>query len=126
MFLIPAEFQDVPLRDPYVLQNHPRRMRKILRLAATQFRRKVFDDIIKLGVRAPTCNQISKILPQMPIVVFGHGVSVAPAVGTTHVGTASGCPGRTKANEIGERDSSHRLYQAGAARQPRDGLIGRY
>ena len=47
-------------------------------LAATQFRRKIFDDILKFGVRPTAGNQVSQILAQVLLVIFRHEASATP------------------------------------------------
>ena len=53
VFRVPAEIEDVPLRDTHVFEQHPRRMRQALRNFASILCREVFYHLIKCGVRVP-------------------------------------------------------------------------
>ncbi len=72
MLLIAAELQDVPLRQPQMLQQHPRRMRELRRLLATQLHRQAFDNIFKLGMRSSTRKELVQMFAQHLLVIFGH------------------------------------------------------
>ena len=58
MIRIAAEFQYVPLRDPHVLKNLPRRVRDMLYLSINQLDGKVCDHAFKVDVRAAAAQQV--------------------------------------------------------------------
>ena len=62
MLAVATEFQDVPLRDAHVLQQHPWRVRDARRFAAAQLRWNASDGQVELNVGTPTSEQINQVL----------------------------------------------------------------
>jgi len=76
MFRIAAEFEDVPLGDAKVLEDHPGRMREVIWLLAAQVGWKIFDRVIKSGVSVSAGEESDEIFAERLVRVWGHGFSV--------------------------------------------------
>src|SRR5450755_2663057 len=64
MLAVPAEFENVPLRQAQVLQQHPRRMRKFRGLRTAQLGGQILYNILKLGVGSSTREKVEKMFTQ--------------------------------------------------------------
>src|SRR5208282_2598383 len=78
VFRVAAEFQNVPLRDAQVFQQHPERVGQAGRLLSKQFVRNVGDYFFELGVGATSIEQVNHMLAQhlvfiLIFAVFFHG-----------------------------------------------------
>src|SRR5579863_6835966 len=67
---VAAELENIPQSDAQVFEEHPGRVRKILRLGAAQLCRKVFDRVVEFDVSVATGEKVEKMLPQR--LVVGH------------------------------------------------------
>src|SRR5579862_9675864 len=74
MFGIAAEFEDVPLREAHVLDEHPDGMGEVGRFLAAECGRQVSDGVAEFGVRSAAGDEIGEIFAQMLITVGGHEV----------------------------------------------------
>src|SRR5579864_7155415 len=71
MVWIPAEFQDVPLRDPRMLQQLPARVRQSRSKRTALVRRKFLQRIHELHVRRSALQQIHQMLAQRSVAACG-------------------------------------------------------
>src|SRR5215831_5843837 len=70
--LVAAEFEDVPLRDAQVLEEHPGGVREVGGLGAVEFGPEVFDGVFKCGVGVATFQEFEEMFAQGLGRVFGH------------------------------------------------------
>src|SRR5947209_2362129 len=64
VFRIAAEIENVPLRDAQMFEEHPCRMRQSLRDRATQFSRKITDDLVESRMRVAAIEQFEKMFAE--------------------------------------------------------------
>jgi hypothetical protein len=80
-----AEFEDIPLCDAEVFEEHPGRVRVVGGLFATKIRREIFDDVFEFGVGVASDKEFEEMLAQGALRIFelggglgrglfGHGV----------------------------------------------------
>ena len=62
MLFVAAEFQDVPLGDAQVLEQHPRRVRKAGGSLRAHLDRNSFDRLIEAGMCVAAFEQINQML----------------------------------------------------------------
>src|SRR5712671_7291654 len=82
MLGVAAELQNVPLRNPRMLQQLPTGVRQARRKRSTLVRWKFFQRIQKLHVSRATLQQIDQVLTQRRIV-HARGFSISAGSGST-------------------------------------------
>src|ERR1043166_5600394 len=64
IFRIPAEIEDVPLRDTHVLEQHPRRVWQTLRNFAAILCREVFYHLIECGMSMTAIEEFQQMFTE--------------------------------------------------------------
>ena len=72
VFGVATEFENVPLSQTHVFEQHPWRVRELRRLLPAKIRGKVFYGGVEFQVCATAVEKVDKILAQVLIVVFCH------------------------------------------------------
>src|SRR6478752_1393508 len=70
MFPVAAEFQNVPLRDAHVLEQHPGRVGKTSWFLSPQPGRETGNRFFHAGMCAAAFQQFEQVLSQRTVVVF--------------------------------------------------------
>ncbi len=73
VFGVAAEFENIPLRQPKMLEQHPGRVRESVGFYAAQLLRHVFHDVVKPGVGAAAVKQINDVLAKLLAVRIFDG-----------------------------------------------------
>src|SRR5262245_6360015 len=76
MFGVAAEFQDVPLRNAHVFEQHPGGVRKTPDLLTAELRGKAFDHVIEFSMRAAILEQGQEMLAERWIRSGRHRASL--------------------------------------------------
>ena len=73
VFFVAAEFEDIPLGQTEVFEEHPGRVREVCGLGAAEFGRKISYDGVEVGVSVASSEEFDEILAQVLVLGVGHG-----------------------------------------------------
>src|SRR6266853_6405009 len=73
---VAAEFENVPLRDPHVLEHLPRSVGQALNPLAATLRLETSEKVFKVDVRVPATQQLQQMFAKCLRVVIYHFVAI--------------------------------------------------
>jgi hypothetical protein len=75
VLFVAAEFEDVPLREAEVFEEHPGRVWEVRGLRTAEFGREIFNDVVEFGMSASSGEKVGEVFAQLLVLGFGHGAS---------------------------------------------------
>src|SRR5258706_6201756 len=76
VIFVAAEFENVPLRDPHVLEHLPRSVGQVLNPLAATLRRETSEKVFKVDVRVAATQQLQQMFAKCLRVVIYHFVAI--------------------------------------------------